>query len=167
MMKHSMLFLSVLSVSQMMTAQEFDWAGFENLIDKTWHAEEYWDDGGHFKQTVTFSYDLEGTIVIAKSQGYVDEHQTVYGDRNHGIRKWDAANKQFTFYEFDVFGGVTTGTIRFEGKNIIYSYEYGGLHLEDRWTYLDDRTYRFEVVSVSKEGDKTYLSTTFREVTDE
>lgn len=161
------LFSALLLLATAAKAQPPDWAGFDNLIDKTWHAEEHWDDGRHFKQTVTFSYDLEGTIIIAKSQGYVDEEQKIYGNRNHGIRKWDAASKQFTFYEFDVFGGLTTGTIRYEGKNIIYSYEYGGLNLEDRWIYVDDMTYRFEVAGISEEGDKNYLSTTFRQVTGE
>jgi len=147
-------------------AQSPDWSSFEHLIGKTWHAEESWENGGSFKQTVHFSYDLSKQIVLAKSMGYLDQEQKEFGDRNHGIRKYDATKEGFVFYEFDVFGGLTTGEMMMKGKDIIYLYEYQSLSLKDTWTYVDDVTYTF-TVSENKDGGQVYLETTFRDISDQ
>ncbi|MCL6293602.1 hypothetical protein [Jejuia spongiicola] len=135
---------------------------FENLIDKTWKADGNWGDGSKFIQEITFKYDLEKTIIIADSKGFIDKEQTQIGDRNMGIRKFDAASKTIKFWEFDVFGGVTEGTVLAEGKNIIYQYQYGTSVVTDMWEYVNDNTYNFKVGTYEKGVWKqVYLSTQF------
>ena len=138
---------------------------FNNLIDKTWSAEGQWENNGpKFKQEVHFSFNLEGSIVIANSKGYINKEQTKFGDRNHGIRQYDQSAKAIKFWEFDVFGNVTKGTVFAEGKNIIYQYQYGDSVITDMWEYVNDSTYNFKVGSYSNgTWEQVYLSTVFKE----
>ena len=117
----------------------------EPLMGKTWSAEGNWGDGSKFKQEITFSYGLDSTLVIANSKGYTNKKQTKYGHRNHGIRKYDAASDSYKFWEFDVFGGVTQGSMIFEEKNMFYQYVYGKDTITDAWEYVDPNTYNFKV----------------------
>ncbi len=143
-------------------AQDTTLAAFEPLMGKTWLAEGKWGDGSNFKQEVTFLYDLNKQLVIARSKGFTNEEQTAFGDRNHGIRKYDPVTKKFRFWEFDVFGGVTEGEILFVDRDIIYVYEYGGFTLADRWTFVDERTYDFTVGTWNKgTQDQIFLKTKF------
>ena len=136
---------------------------FETLMNKTWFAEGNWGDGSKFKQEITFSYDLGNTLVIAHSKGYTNTEQTEYGARNHGIRKYNPETNVIDFWEFDVFGGVTQGTVKTEGKNIIYTYSYGESIVTDMWEYVDENTYNFKVGSYSDgHWKQVYLSTQFR-----
>lgn len=114
-------------------------------MGKTWVAKGNWGDGSKFKQETTFSYSLDSTLVIANSKGFTNKEHTQYGNRNHGIRKFDAASNTHKFWEFDVFGGVTEGNMVFEGKNIYYHYVYGGDILTDAWEYEDANSYLFKV----------------------
>ena len=138
---------------------------FSPLMDKSWHAEGKWGDGSSFKQEITFHYDLQEKIVIAKSRGYINQEQTEYGDRNHGIRKVNPETGKIEFWEFDVFGGVTQGEVTAEGKDIIYTYTYGTSVVTDYWKYIDDDTYQYTVGSYSDGVWKQkYLETTFQGV---
>ncbi|NNF36867.1 MAG: nuclear transport factor 2 family protein [Saprospiraceae bacterium] len=137
--------------------------GFSPLIGKTWVAEGQWGDGSVFKQEITFSSKLDGKLIMAESDGFIDQSQTGWGHRNHGIRKWNKEKGIIEFWEYDVFGGMTYGTVAMEGKNIFYSYDYGGTLITDAWIYKDDRTYQFKVGSY--EGGKwnqVYLDTEFK-----
>lgn len=145
-------------------AQAPDWSAFENLLDKTWIAEGKWGDNSAFKQRISFTTDLKGHIIHTEAEGFTNQEKTEFGKRNHGIRRWNAERKQYEFYEFDAFGGLTTGEVIFEGKDICYRYDYGGTVLQDKWKYLNDSTYQFTVSSKDAEGKETiYLNTEFTE----
>lgn len=158
------IFLFLIFFPTLISAQSPDWGGFQNLMDKTWEAEGKWGDGSVFKQSIHFSFDLNKAVVIAKAKGFTDEARTEFGNRNHGVRKYDSENKKFVFWEFDVFGGVTQGDLILENKNIIYQYQYGTSIVTDMWKYENDSTYTF-IVGAYKDGTWTqkYLETTFRQ----
>ncbi|MFC4220454.1 VOC family protein [Flagellimonas marina] len=144
-------------------AQKSELAFFEPLLGKTWKAEGSWGDGSKFKQETVFKYSLDSTLVLAESKGFTNQEQTKYGPRNHGIRKFDTESSSFKFWEFDVFGGVTSGTISTKGKDIIYTYEYGGSVVTDYWKYVDANTYDFTVGNYENGTWKqTYLQTQFK-----
>nr|WP_298789367.1 VOC family protein [uncultured Allomuricauda sp.] len=135
---------------------------FENLIGKTWFAEGDWGNGTKFKQEITFQYDLEGALVISKSKGFTNQKQTTYGDRNHGIRKFDKESNTIRFWEFDIFGGTTEGTVKTKGKDIIYTYSYGGSTVTDYWEYIDENSYNFTIGSFENgEWKQVFLKTQF------
>ncbi len=135
---------------------------FTPLMDKVWHAEGKWGDGSSFKQETVFSYDLSQKIVIARSKGFIDQAQTQYGNRNHGIRKVNPETGKIEFWEFDVFGGVTQGEVTYSGKDIIYTYTYGDSIVTDYWKYENDSTYTYTVGSYSNGiWKQKYLETKF------
>ncbi|MFD2098803.1 VOC family protein [Flagellimonas iocasae] len=136
---------------------------FEPLLGKTWKAEGTWGDGSKFKQETIFKYSLDSTLILAESKGFTNQEQTKYGPRNHGIRKFDAESNSLKFWEFDVFGGVTTGTISTKEKDIIYTYEYGGSTITDYWKYVNANTYSYTVGSYENgTWNQTYLQTEFK-----
>ncbi len=151
------LFISIVTFGQQSKLSIFD-----NLVSKTWKAEGKWGDGSKFVQETTFKYSLDKKIVIAESIGFVDKAQTKLGPRNHGIRQYDATTNTIKFWEFDVFGGLTEGTVFAEGKNIVYQYKYGNSVVTDMWEYVDDSTYNFKVGSYENgKWKQVYLSTKF------
>lgn len=138
---------------------------FAPLVNKTWKAEGKWSNGSKFIQEVSFKYDLQKNVVVTNSKGFIDYSQTKLGNRNHGVRMWVNEAKAIKFWEFDVFGGVTEGTVTTENKNFVYTYDYGGTIVTDMWEYVDENTYRF-VVGVFKDGkwESIYLDTQFKAV---
>ncbi|WP_435625471.1 VOC family protein [Flagellimonas sp.] len=143
-------------------AQQNELSIFEALTEKTWKAEGNWGDGSKFKQEIIFTFSLDSTLVIAKSKGYIDKEQTVFGDRNHGIRKYNPNSNTIEFWEFDVFGSVTKGTVKAEGKNIYYTYAYGESTVTDLWEYVDANTYNYKVGDYQNgKWNQVYLSTQF------
>ncbi len=139
-----------------------DLSSFSNLIGKTWKASGNWGDGSEFKQEVYFEYDIGKQIVIARSNGFTDQEQTKFGRRNFGIRKLDSGKGQMLFWEFDVFGGLTEGTVQVNEKNILYQYQYGDSYITDMWEYVNDSTYNFIVGSYDNgQWQQKYLETKF------
>lgn len=136
---------------------------FDNLISKTWKAEGNWGDGSPFFQETAFSYSLDSMLVVVNSIGFTNKEQTKTGLRNHGLRQFDKTSNNILFWEFDVFGGLTKGTVHAEGKNIIYNYAYGDSQVTDMWEHVNDSTYNFKVGSY-KNGiwKKIYLNTQFK-----
>ncbi|MEM8567769.1 MAG: hypothetical protein AAGF85_15010 [Bacteroidota bacterium] len=159
------LTLLVITSPLILTAQTKDLSIFDNLVGKTWYAEGKWGDGSSFKQQVHFEYNLGDNIVIAKSDGFTNQEQTAYGNRNLGIRKLDAETGEINFWEFDVFGGLTEGEVKAAGKNILYQYQYGESFITDMWEYVNDSTYNF-MVGDYKDGkwNQVYLKTTFNRI---
>ncbi len=144
--------LLVLVVSYVQSQNVFTGA-FDNLVGKTWSAEGQWPNGGLFKQETYFEYGLNGTIVIGKTKSFTDADQTVWGDRNYGIRQFNSETGKIEFHEFDVYGNVTRGRVETDGKNIHYYYDYGGKKLLDSWIYLSDSNYTLRVSEIPDEGD--------------
>ncbi len=162
-MKTIKITLILLFVIQITLAQESDLSVFKPFTGKTWKAEGNWGDGTKFKQEIEFKFDLDSTIVITKSNGFTNKEQTKYGPRNHGVRKYDDTTKTILFWEFDVFGGVTEGIVKINGKNLIYQYEYGDSVVTDMWEYIDDNTYTFKVGNYQEgQWKQVYLETQFK-----
>ncbi len=154
----SLLFAGLLHLQ----GQENQLSMFDPFIGKTWSAEGNWGDGSAFKQDITFRYDLNRSLVVAEANGHTNEERTTYGPRNHGLRKYDAQTGTVKFWEFDVFGGVTEGTLVSKGKDLIYTYAYGESVVTDYWEYEDDYTYNLTIGSYENgEWKKKYLSTQF------
>lgn len=145
------LILFALLIVRLSPAQEDPLAAFDQLLDKTWLLEGSWGNAMAFKQETTFRKNLEGQLIIAESKGYIDQEQTQWGDRNHGIRRYDAEEKKLKFYEYDVFGGLTEGEIKVEGKDFLYIYRYEGQMICDKWEYVSDTEYRY-LVGTYKNG---------------
>ncbi|MEM6720550.1 MAG: hypothetical protein AAF611_14580 [Bacteroidota bacterium] len=163
-MKIKLLLLATFFSLTLSFAQNSKLAIFDNLVSKTWKAEGKWGDGSKFVQEITFTYSLNKTIVLAESIGFVDKAQTKLGPRNHGVRQFDTKTNTIKFWEFDIFGGLTEGTVVAEGKNIIYQYKYGNAVVTDMWEYVDDSTYNFKVGNYENgEWKQVYLSTQFVE----
>lgn len=164
-MKYQIALFTIYSffLTQLVFAQEPNLDAFENLVNKEWKAEGKWGNGTVFKQETIFKYDLNNTLVIARSKGFTNQKQTEYGWRNHGVRKFDKNSNSIMFWEFDVFGGLTEGTVIIDGKNILYQYQYGDSLVTDMWEYVDDNTYNFKVGSYENGTWKQiYLETQFK-----
>lgn len=133
-------------------AQDNPLSVFKPLENYVWSAEGTWGDGTLFKQEITLQFSLQDKIVQVASKGYTNTEQTAFGLRNHGIRHYDARLNEILFWEFDVFGNVTEGTVEAKGKDIIYKYNYEGTRVTEMWKYVDDLTYDF-TVGVYEEGE--------------
>ena len=145
-MKHHLIsLLAVLCLSTVGYSQEHPLSAFENLMNKTWTIEGKWNGGPEFKQELTFEYGLNKNIVIAKTKGCTDEAQTVFGDRNYGIRHYNPQDSSISFYEFDIMGNVTKGEVGIIGQDIGYVYEYGGTVLLELWSYVSEEEYTYQV----------------------
>lgn len=122
-------------------------AFYEVQMGKTWEIEAKWGDGSLFKQELTIAYGLQDNIVQTLTRGYINPERTEFGDRSVGIRKYDQESGKVLFWEFDTFGGVTTGEVISKDRDIWYVYSYQDKTIADIWEYLDDETYAFRVVS--------------------
>ncbi len=160
-MKRLLIFLLLLPILSFSQANPFE--VFENLLGKKWVANGQWGDGSAFKQEIEFRYNLDKSIIETNSWGFTNQEQTEFGLRNKGIRAVDPASGKLKFWEFDVFGGTTYGTIEIEDKNIRYQYKYGETVVTDFWEYIDDFTYNFKVGNYEDETWKqVYLETQFK-----
>lgn len=119
----------------------------EALMGKTWVIEAQWGDGSVFKQELKIEYGLQDKAVYSYTKGFVNTERTEFGDRSFGVRKYDLESDSVLFWEFDTFGGVTTGEIVSNGKDIWFIYAYQGMTFADIWEYLDEETYAFRVVA--------------------
>ena len=138
---------------------------FDPLVDKTWKAEGNWKDGSLFKQEIRFNYALNKKVVLTSSKGFTDKEQSSYGNRNFGIRQYDSDSNSLKFWEYDVFGGRTTGEVISQGKDILYHYDYGGTTLTDMWEFVNDSTYNFKVGNYQNgQWKQLYLETQFARV---
>lgn len=161
-MRTTFICLLIGLLGKTLSGQEADFSPLAPLVGKVWVAEGKWGDGSTFKQEKSFSYHLEAAIITSESLGFTNEEQTTFGPRNHGVYSWDTKSKQILFKEYDAFGGLTEGTVKSEGQNILFQYEYGGTQLTDAWLYENDTTYQF-VVGTYEKGSwtKKYLETSF------
>lgn len=136
---------------------------FNPLIGKTWRAEGKWGDGSEYKQEIEFTYSLDSTIVLVYSKGFIDAEQSKTGLRNIGVRQVDQESGSIKFWEYDVFGGRTEGTVRGLGKDLLYQYQYGESLVMDMWEYVDEGRYNFKVGSYeSGKWKAIYLETEFK-----
>ena len=168
-MKH--LSFILLFVPGMMTAQtssnQLD--ALENLIGGTWTTKGTWKSGKQYHQEIKFEWALSKKVITAKTHDFVDASQFDEAMRNYGIRAWDKNKGQLTFCDVDVYGGVTSGTISVNGKDIYYSYPYVLENktemVTDGWIYQDDNTYTYKV-GIYRDGvwEKVFLQSVFSRV---
>ena len=159
----SILLIITLAISSLAFCQKSDLSSFNNLVNKTWKAEGKWGDGNSFKQEITFTYSSDSSIITTKTVGYLNKEQTELGQRNLGIRQVDDKTGVIKFGEYDIFGGLTEGTVTIKGKNIIYQYQYGKVSVTDIWEYVDENTYNFKVGDYKKGVWKdVFLRTQFK-----
>lgn len=132
-------------------------AAFENLIAGKWKIEAKFENGEVFKQEVSFSWDLDSTIVLTKTKGITNRLTNEYGERNHGVRAWDKGQKRIRFWEFDVNGGITNGIVQVDGKSIYYFYTYGESEIKESWIYRNEHLYFFKIEELK--SNKIFLNT--------
>lgn len=160
---HILLILSFTLSFQLQAQDENPLAFLEKLMGKTWVIDAEWGDGSVFRQEITVSYGLQGNIIIFETKGFIDAERTQFGDRSFGVRKYDTESEKVLFWEFDTFGGVTTGEIKQKGKDIWFIYRYGGSTIADIWEYLDDETFAFRVVAYdNNQIGELYLKGAYR-----
>ena len=158
------LLIIIISITNL-NAQKNSLKVFEQLTNKVWKADGKWGDGSAFKQEIVFEFSLDSPIIIASSKGFTNQNQTQYGNRNHGIRKFDKGSGKLKFWEFDVFGGETSGEIIIDGNNIYYVYKYGNSLITDAWIKENDNSYTFIVGE--RKGNKwaqKFLETKFEAI---
>ena len=136
--------ISQLLVATLAFAQQHPLEAFKNLAGSTWVSEGEQLGGYKGKTEKQFAFGLEGRIIKVKTFS-TDPKTLEFGLRNEGIRAWNAQDSLIYFYEFDKFGGITTGQIRIQGKDLHYEYQYQGLMLRDSWQYIDPDRYHYTV----------------------
>ena len=153
----------MLLVPMALKAQDRPLDIFKPLENYVWSAEGKWGDGSAFKQEIQIEFSLNDKLVTVESIGFVNAEQTEVGLRNHGIRQYDEKSKKIRFWEFDVFGNLTEGTVEGQGKNLVYRYDYGGTFVTEMWVYKNDKTYGF-IVGVYDDGkwQQKFLETEFK-----
>ncbi len=121
----------------------------QNLIGGTWHLDAKWGDGTPHLLDITYKSSLNGKLLKTTTYGNVSKTGYERGLRNEGIRAFDATNTTMVFYEFDVFGGITKGEIKYRNKDIYYTYSYGvgdqQMTITDQWQYVDNDTYNYTI----------------------
>lgn len=157
------ILLALLLLPFLLPAQENPLDIFKPLEKDVWYAEGQWGDGSAFKQEINFEFSLDNKIVLVHSKGFTNEAQTEFGLRNQGIRRYDPDTKTIKFWEFDVFGGLTEGTVAADGKNLVYTYDYGGTLVTEMWVFKDSGTYEF-IVGIYDDGEwkQKFLETEFQ-----
>lgn len=156
-----LIFLIILPV--FLKAQEFSSLNkFSDLTEGIWLTEGKWANGESFKQEVDFSWGLNQKIIKVKTYGTINPETKEYGLRNEGIRSYNVKDSVIQFWEFDIYGGVTSGICYFENRNLYYEYDYNGEKLREAWLYVNDNTYNYQIGSL-KNGklDKVYMKSSY------
>lgn len=137
---------------------------FENLIGGTWEGRGAWENGAPFSQHIMFEWGLSGKMIKVKTYGNVSREGNEFGLRNEGVRAWSEEASTVKFWEFDIFGGLTEGTVDTDGNDIYYHYSYdagqGPTKLTDAWIYRDKDTYQY-IIGIYQNGEwkQKFLST--------
>ncbi len=151
------------------TDREAVFAALGNLVGGKWVSEGTWGNGSPFRQEHIYRWGPGEAFVTVRTFGFIDDDQTTFGPRNEGIRAWDDQEGVAKFWEFDRFGGISTGIVGLDGDELYYEYVYeiGGetQTLRDSWTRVDDNRYTFKVGSVADgEWTAVYITTEFKRV---
>ncbi|MGB0869131.1 MAG: hypothetical protein ACPGSD_06010 [Flavobacteriales bacterium] len=156
------IFFLFLLVTQYGFSQNKALLNLSHLTNKSWKTEGKWKNGNSFIQNIKFEYSLDSTLLKSKTYGFIDSTETEFGLRNEGIRQFDKSSKSIRFWEFDIFGGCTTGEFIIEDKSFYYVYNYEGMLLTDYWQFIDENTYIL-TVGTYEEGKwkQKFIETTF------
>lgn len=149
-----MLVVSALIFSVGMSGQankKAAYDAFSNLVGGEWQVNAATTDGKPFKQQLTVEWGAGKSFFKSSANGIVNKDTKETGLRNEGVRAWDETSGSFRFWEFDVFGGITEGTIVIEGDDIFFIYEYGGKIVTDAFMKKNKNTYEY-IVGVRSSG---------------
>lgn len=155
----------VLTLSALANAQDLGskLSPLENLIGGSWEIDTQWGDGTKFKQEITYSWSLSEKMISSKTTGNISKTGYEQGLRSEGVRVWNSTDSTLKFWEFDIFGTITEGTILIDGNNHYYQYSYetgdGIMTLTDGWEFISKNEYTYSV-GVFEDGMWTqkYLS---------
>ena len=136
---------SVISLQSLAQSPQEEVDFWSEFHETKWQCTGIWSDGSPFKQELHFEWDIPGKVVHTTTWGNTSLTDFEWGIRSSGIRMIE----QHQFWEFDVFGNVTTGTFLIEGQNLYYSYAYdteqGTMQLTDGWEVDTTGNYIFRV----------------------
>jgi len=146
-------------------------SAFSELVGGKWVTDGTWSSGYTFKQEHIYEWGLNGKLIKVRVYDIDAGKNGEVGLRNEGIRAWDEQAKQMRFWEFDTFGGITTGVCGVERGSLFYEYDYQvkgeTKKLRNLWTRLSVDTYTLKVGVWENGGwQKILLETTFRRVPD-
>ncbi|RUT73466.1 hypothetical protein [Ancylomarina longa] len=155
-----LLFSGLLSAQQQSPLEAFD-----RFVQGKWLTEGKWSNGNPFKQEVQFSWNLNHKLVEVKTYGTINRKTNEYGLRNKGMRAWNMKDSVIQFWEFDVFGGITSGVCYFKDKNLIYEYNYHQEQLRESWIFEDEDTYKYQIANL-KNGKvlELYMESSYRRI---
>jgi hypothetical protein len=162
----SMTFAQTLQ-SQVLTKEEA-YSIYSSLVGGKWVTKGKWQSGAEYHQEIVVEMELTKNIFTVKTCDYIDSKQFENAQRNFGVRAWDEKEHKMKFWEFDVFGGITEGEIRFDGRNIYHIYQYTNkkgntITLADAWIYVDNDTYIFKVCEFNNGmPGKEYMTSTYK-----
>lgn len=112
--------------------------------------EAKWPNGQVFKQEVIYEWALNKKLLKVKTYGTINPETGEYGLRNEGFRAWDSETEKILFWEFDIFGGITSGECVLENGAYHFEYFYKindeVRKMRDSWTPVDENSYKYEVV---------------------
>jgi hypothetical protein len=163
-MNRNIIFVFLVLSSLIVGAQRNPMGAFKYLVGSSWVSEGM-QLGGFEGETVhEMELGLDGKIVKVRTFT-TDPNTGELGIRNEGIRTYNAKTDRLEFYEFDKFGGITTGTIRTQGKNIHFEYTYDGLAVRESWIYKTENEYHF-ILGTWEDGEwsKKFYETIFKKI---
>lgn len=165
------LFISGLAQDKKITKED-SYEIYSNFVGGKWETKGTWKSGASFHQVIVVEPELTKNIFTVKTHDYIDSKKYDHSRRNYGIRAWDNKEKKMKFWEFDVFGGITSGEVVIDGKNIYHVYPYTmdngeTKQLADAWIYINDDTYTYKIAEYAdgKLG-KEYMSSKYTRVRD-
>ena len=167
-----MLLMTAITLSQTnegtVLTKEETYKIYANLVGGKWDTKGKWQSGAEYHQELIVDMELTKNIFTVKTYDHIDSKQFDNSQRNYGIRTWDSKEQKMKFWEFDVFGGITTGEVFIDNNNIYHIYQYpdnkgGMITLADAWIYVDIDTYSFKVCEYTdgKPG-KEYMTSTYK-----
>lgn len=122
------------------TPREQAYGSFDALLG-TWEIEAFFLDGTKFEQKFEIVRGVQGAVY--KCITWQKDDAGHYQLKSEGIRAWDESARAMKFWDFGVDGTITTGSVAFDGENILYIYDYGGEILTDYFGFERDGLYEY------------------------
>jgi hypothetical protein len=136
---------------------------YANLLGGKWETKGTWEIGAAYHQEKIVEMELTKKIFTVKTYDYIDSKKFDNSQRNYGIRAWDSKEQKMKFWEFDVFGGITTGEVLIDNNDIYHIYEYHDKTLVDAWIYVDKDTYTLKICEYNDgKFGKEYMTSTYK-----
>lgn len=164
----SLILLITIHAQDFKSDKESVYKSYSYLVGGTWVAKGTWSSGTEYHQAVTVEFGLNNTLILVKTFDFIDSQKFENSQRNFGIRVYDPGSASVVFTEYDVFGGITKGSVKVSDDSIYLIYDYTNkkgevLRLIDIWKRVDENTYEMSVCNfTNNEIGKPYLTTLYR-----